>query len=320
VVLIGTLVCAALIPGFWSTFLLGLAAGLLAIPLVTAAQVRSWWTGVVFVGVFLIPSIVILHLLGIPGSNRAALWVFSLVAGACTVMAGWIFLREWFEQIVEFLLWPCYRIRLHGPGAGRIPERGPLIVISNHAAWFDPVWLIKALPRRLTPLMTSLYFDRPVLHWLMTHVIPAIRVQAGGFRRKTPEIERAIAVLDRGEAVLLFPEGMVRRREEVLLRAFGRGTWQILRERPEIPVLICWIEGGWGSFTSYDKGPPLRKKPLDWRRPIDITVCEPVVLPPELLADQRATRAYLWEACLEARRHIDACGLAGKQSQATIGL
>jgi 1-acyl-sn-glycerol-3-phosphate acyltransferase len=140
----------------------------------------------------------------------------------------------------------------------------------------------------------------------MTHVIPAIRVQAGGFRRKTPEIEQAVGVLDRGEGVLLFPEGMMRRREEVQLRAFGRGTWKMLRERPTTPVLICWIEGGWGSWTSYDKGPPLRNKPIDRRRPIDIAVCEPRVLPPELLADQRATREYLWKACLEARGYLPA--------------
>jgi 1-acyl-sn-glycerol-3-phosphate acyltransferase len=300
--LVVALVWTALAPSFWSTFVLGLAGGLLVVPLVAVVRERNWWLGVLLL--FLFPSIVALQRAGIPGSGNAALWVCLVLSGPCTIMAWWVFLREWFEQIVELLLWPCYRIRLHGPGAGCVPERGPLIVIANHAAWLDPVWLIKALPLRLTPLMTSLYFDRPVLRWLMTHVVPAIRVQAGGFRRETPEIEQAVQVLNRGEAVLLFPEGMVRRREDVLLRAFGQGTWRMLRERPATPVLICWIEGGWGSFTSYANGPPLRNKPLDRRRPIDIAVCEPRVLSPELLADQRATREYLWKACLDARRHL----------------
>jgi 1-acyl-sn-glycerol-3-phosphate acyltransferase len=291
---------------FGSTFLLGLAGGLLVVPLAAASRERNGWAGLLLVLLF--PTLCALRRTVLPSSGQATLWIGLLLAGTCLVMAGCVFRRAWFEQIVEFLLWPCYRIRLHGPGARCVPERGPLIVIANHASWFDPVWLIKALPRRLTPLMTSIYFDRPVLRWLMTHVIPAIRVQAGGFRRQTPEIDQAIALLDRGEAVLLFPEGMVRRSEEVLLRAFGRGTWRMLRERPATPVLICWIEGGWGSFTSYAQGPPLRNKPLDRRRPIDIAVCEPRVLPPEVLADQRATRAYLWKACLEARRYLAAGG------------
>src|SRR2546421_434853 len=106
------------------------------------------------------------------GSQRHPVRRFAAVPFGCTLLAAavaWcVFLREGFEQIVEFLLWPCYRIRLHGPGARCVPERGPLLVIANHASWLDPVWLIKALPRRLTPLMTSIYFDRPVLRWLMT--------------------------------------------------------------------------------------------------------------------------------------------------------
>jgi 1-acyl-sn-glycerol-3-phosphate acyltransferase len=292
----------ALAPGCWSAFVFGLAGGLLAVPLYAAVKQRGRrWLLLFLLGV--LPCLVVgeLQRRGLPGSERTTLALGSLLAGGCALAAWGLFLREWFEQVVEGLLWPCYRIRLHGPGVRHIPAQGPLIVIANHAAWLDPVWLIKALPRRLTPLMTSLYFDRPLLRWLMTYVVPAIRVQAGGFRRKTPEIEQAIALLDRGESLLIFPEGMVRRQEEVLLRAFGQGTWRILRERPATPVVVCWIEGGWGSFTSYAKGPPLRNKPLDWRRPIDIAVCKPRVLTPEVLADQRATRELLWQACLDAR-------------------
>ena len=68
---------------------------------------------------------------------------------------------------------------------------------------------------------------------------------------------------------------------------------------------ISDLLGARNSFRRIvDNGPPLRNKPLDWRRPIDIAVCEPRVLAPELLADQRATREYLWKACLDARRHL----------------
>jgi 1-acyl-sn-glycerol-3-phosphate acyltransferase len=303
-ILVVALVWTALAASVGSAFALGLAGGLLAVSVFGVVKERRWRLRLLLMSGWIFLAVFSLFRDGVPSSARATLWGCSILAGACMVTAWCVFLREWFEQIVEILLWPCYRIRLHGPGVRHVPERGPLIVIANHAAWLDPVWLIKALPRRLTPLMTSIYFDRPLLRWLMTYVVPAIRVQAGGFRRETPEIERAIQVLDRGEGVLLFPEGMVRRREDVLLRAFGRGTWRMLCERPSTPVVVCWIEGGWGSFTSYANGPPLRNKPLDWRRPIDIAVCEPLVLAPELLADQRATREVLWKACLDARRYL----------------
>src|SRR5260370_1041723 len=81
-VLTVTLICTALAPGFWSTFLLGVAAGLLTVPLVAAARKRNWWTVVAFVGWFTLPTIFTLRGLGIPGTTSAALWIFSLLAGA----------------------------------------------------------------------------------------------------------------------------------------------------------------------------------------------------------------------------------------------
>src|SRR5262249_54904465 len=128
-----------------------------------------------------------------------------------------------------------------------------------------------------------------------------IRVQDATFRREAPELQEAIEVLRRGDCVLLFPEAILRRKEELMLRQFGRGVWHILRAVPQTPVVVCWIEGGWGSYTSYKNGPPMPHKSLDWRRKIDIAVTEPQVLEPSLLADQRATRRYLMRVCREAR-------------------
>src|SRR5262249_34598885 len=210
------------------------------------------------------------------------------------------FLREALEQIVEVLLWPFYRICAHGPGARRIPLHGPLLAIANHCSWFDPLWLGKVIPRRITPMMTSRFFDLPVLRWLLTDVAKTIRVEASTFRREAPELQEAIAALDRGECVLIFPEAYMKRKEEQSLRQFGQGVWRILRERPNTPVVLCWIEGGWRSYTSYFGGPPTVNKRMDCCRRIDIGIEEPRVLDSPLLADQRATRAYLMRACLEA--------------------
>src|SRR5262249_13100350 len=145
----------------------------------------------------------------------------------------------------------------------------------------------------------------PGVHFLMKHIAGAIRVPLAAFRRAAPELDEAIAVLDRGGCVLIFPEGWLKRDDKHLLRYFGQGVWHILHRRPQTPVVACWIEGGWGSFTSYQNGPPLTNKPLDWRRPIDIAVRAPEVVPPNVLDDQRATRSHLMAACLEARALLE---------------
>jgi len=143
-----------------------------------------------------------------------------------------------------------------------------------------------------------------VLRWMMVHLAGAIRVQAGKFRRDVPELREAIAALDRGECLLVFPEGSMRRKDEVPLRMFGQGIWHILRERPETPVVVCWIEGGWGSYFSYRAGPPTRNKRLDIRRPIRIAVAAPQTIAADMLSDHRRTRAYLMEQCGAARSYL----------------
>src|SRR5262249_32931450 len=157
---------------------------------------------------------------------------------------------------------------------------------------------------RITPMMTSLFYDLPGLRWLMRYVVQAIRVQHSRFRREAPELREAIAALDRGQCVVLFPEGAMRRSADKPLRQFGQGIWIILKERPQTPVVVCWIEGGWGSYWSYCNGPPTKNKRMDFWRRIEIAVGPAQLVDPALLEDQRAARAYLMAVCLETRRYL----------------
>ena len=152
--------------------------------------------------------------------------------------------------------------------------------------------------------MTSVFYDLPFIRWSMVHIIRAIRVPAVGFRREAPELRDAVKVLRGSGCVLIFPEAQLRRREDQLLRLFGQGVSRILQELPETPVVVCWIEGGWGSFTSYCNGPPLRGKWLDVARRIDIAFEKPQMIDPAILADQHATRQYLMRVCRNCRGYL----------------
>lgn len=232
------------------------------------------------------------------------LWLLTGIALVAAAVCGWWLLRELLELFVEILLWPMQRIRARGPGLDGLPAQGPLIVLANHSAYLDPMWVAKVVPRRLIPMMTSAFFDLPVIRWLMINVAHTIRVPVGKFRREVPEIKEAIAVLDRGDALLVFPEGALRRKDDQPLRPFGQGIWHILRERPGTPVLVCWIEGGWGSYFSYFNGPPTKNKRFDFRRRIEIGINAPVVLDATVLEHHRTTRTFLMQACLDARRQL----------------
>jgi 1-acyl-sn-glycerol-3-phosphate acyltransferase len=236
-------------------------------------------------------------------TSTLQLLAIIVLTGMTTLVAWRYLLREVIEQVTEWVLWPIYRIRAVGPGVHSCPSNGPALIVANHSAYLDPLWLGKVVPRRLVPMMTSAFYDLPLMRWLMNRIVRAVRVPTASFRREAPELEEAVATLDRGDCLVIFPEAMLRRREDQPLRPFGQGVWHILRERPATPVIPCWIEGGWGSYFSYWSGPPTKNKRWDWWRHILVGMSEPAIIGPELLADQRATRRHLQDAVLHARTY-----------------
>lgn len=302
VLVIGLIVVALGQVAGWLLFVIGGAAGVVHVALLTSyeAGLPTDSRGMGFAVLNGLAALFagLIYILGL------SLWALAAITLVAVVIAWRVLIRDAVEQIVELITLPFYRVHVHGPGLEQVPLEGPLIVIANHSAWFDPIWLAKVLPRRLVPMLTSVFYDIPVLRTLVK-VAGTIRVEYSRFRKEAPELEQAVAVLDRGQALLIFPEGQMRKLEDVPLRPFGRGVWRILQERPETPVLVCWIEGGWGSFASYYKGKPTKNKRVDLLRRIDVAVSPPRVLEPEVLADHRATRTRLAQDCLDARKHLN---------------
>jgi 1-acyl-sn-glycerol-3-phosphate acyltransferase len=230
--------------------------------------------------------------------------VMSGVCAAFFALALWLNRRYVAETLLEWPVRIMYRIRAVGRGMKEVPRTGPVLIIANHVSYLDPCWIMIRIPRDLTPIMYGEYYNMRGIHFYMKHLIGAIPSGVGTFRREAPELDEAVRRLDRREGLLVFPEGQVRRKEEEELRRFAQGVWRVLRDRPATPVVACWIEGGWGSWSSFKGGPPFKGKRIDVRRPIDITVSAPVVLDAETLADQHRTRELLRQMVLDARRHL----------------
>jgi 1-acyl-sn-glycerol-3-phosphate acyltransferase len=315
-------------PIYWFCALVGGAAGLINVPLAATFQaaapddargnamaVRNM-TDYVAATVFAIGLYLLSHYADFDGPKQ--LWLVASIALVGAMAAFWIFRREFAEQFVELAYAIMYRFRVVGPGLENFPLKGPVIVVANHSSWMDPMWLGKVLPRTMIPMMTSLFFDHWLLRWTMVYLADAIRVEASGFRRDVPELRKAIAALDDGKCLVIFPEGRLRRTEEQPLKLFGQGIWHILRERPNTPVVICWIEGGWGSYFSYYKGLPTKNKKFDIARPIGIAVGEAKPLDAETLADNRKTRQYLMEQCIEARKYLGLEPLSLKPAEVEV--
>jgi 1-acyl-sn-glycerol-3-phosphate acyltransferase len=103
--------------------------------------------------------------------------------------------------------------RVEVVGLEHVPPRGGLVVAANHwNAIVDPLLLLATLPRPLRPLAKAPLFRHPLLgpFLRLAGALPVERRQDPGSdpARNASMFRAAGAALGRGEALLIFPEGV----------------------------------------------------------------------------------------------------------------
>ncbi len=131
-----------------------------------------------------------------------------------------------------------------GPVSGRriqnldqVPREGSLIVASNHISFWDPPLIGSAVTRELYFLAKEELFATPILG-------PLIRsLNSIPIRRGTADlsgIARAVEVLRRGGALLMFPEGGRMRDGELHPARPGVGMMAV---QADVAIVPCYISG-----------------------------------------------------------------------------
>src|SRR4051794_2490748 len=149
---------------------------------------------------------------------------------------------------VRAVLQPFFHVwfRLGRIGREHIPASGPAIIASNHRSFLDP-FVIAVMARRPIYFMAKkeLFLFHPVVSWLLS-ALGAFPIDRGASDQESMATARAI--LDRGDVVLMFPEG-TRIRPGALGRP-KRGVGRLALETgaPVVPVAVIGTEAvrsGW---------------------------------------------------------------------------
>jgi 1-acyl-sn-glycerol-3-phosphate acyltransferase len=163
-----------------------------------------------------------------------------------------------------------YGLRWTIEGAQNLPERGPTIVASNHVSYLDPLtvaFVANRRGRRVRFLAKAELFDKRVLGALLrgAHQIPVNR----GTADSSGALAAAIAALDRGECVAVFPEGTISEDFEPMRGKSGTARLARASGVPVVPV------GLWGTHRMLTKG---RKPEPAWGVAEVAVVGEPVAV------------------------------------------
>ena len=168
-------------------------------------------------------------------------------------MARWKMLFFW--TLVEVFLYclgrVLYRLRLEG--RENVPETGPLIYVCNHQSHFDPPLVGVLVADRPSAFLAraSLFKFKPFA-WLIRslNAIPLHREKGSG-----GALRAAVAELEAGRCVLLFPEGT--RTSDGAIGRFKPG-FTFLAKRTGATVVPIAVEGARDVWPRERRLPHLR--------------------------------------------------------------
>jgi 1-acyl-sn-glycerol-3-phosphate acyltransferase len=128
----------------------------------------------------------------------------------------------------------------------RLPGEGPAVLAGNHNSNLDALAMMSLMPLRLLPKLRPVaamdyFFTSKLRGWFALNIVGIIPVKRGSGKDGGNPLLLAEQALDRGEILVLFPEGS--RGEPEALARFKKGIGHLAKARPKVPVIPVFMHG-----------------------------------------------------------------------------
>jgi 1-acyl-sn-glycerol-3-phosphate acyltransferase len=157
-------------------------------------------------------------------------------------------------------------------GVERVPEKGGVILASNHLSFVDSVVIPSVAPRKVVFLAKSDYFKgrgvKGTAQRLWFEGLGMLPVDRDNTQSAIDSLDTALEVLGRGEAFGIYPEGS-RSRDGRLYR--GRTGVAHLALTAGVPVVPVGLQGTEKIQPVGSKYPKLAKVTVAFGEPLDFT-------------------------------------------------
>lgn len=173
---------------------------------------------------------------------------------------------------------------LYVQGEENVPATGPVLMVSNHTSYLDPVAIGDASPRRVVFMAKAELFKNAVLGFLLRGV-DSFPVRRGEPDRQA--FKTTFAMLEDSRAVCIFPEGTRHEGEGLGEAEPGAALFAIRTGCPVVPVYVS------GTNRMLDRKGKLH------RAKVTVAFGEPFTL--DRKADKDAAGGMLMDAIARTR-------------------
>jgi glycerol-3-phosphate dehydrogenase (NAD(P)+) len=126
-----------------------------------------------------------------------------------------------------------------------IPHRGAVIIVSNHRSFLDPFIVSACVHRPVYYVAKKELFGDRLQGWFLNG-LGAFPIRRGESDEESMATARML--LERGQALLIFPEGTRTRRERLGKPRSGAGRLALETGAPVVPTVLCGtdrVRRGW---------------------------------------------------------------------------